>query len=204
MAGGTITLNGSNWSNSGTIQCSSGTSLNLNGTWSNSGTLSIGNSSTVTITGSLTQTAGTLTLASGSGLTTTTAITLQGGTLSGLGTITGDVLNTGSNVIVGDSGATVGILTITGNYTQGSGGTLSIKIGGAMAGTQYDQLAVGGTATLDGTLNVTLIDGFTPNSGDTFQPLSSTAESGTFASLTGDGTMFTDSYATGGVTLTEN
>ena len=203
-AGGTISLNGSNWSNTGTIQCSSGTSLYLNGTWSNSGNLSIGNSSTVTVNGSLTQTAGTLTLASGSGLTTTTGIVLQGGTLSGLGTTTGDVLNTGGNVIVGDSGTTVGILTITGNYTQGPGGTLSIKIGGATAGTQYDQLAVGGTATLDGTLNVTLIDGFTPNSGDTFQLLTSTAESGTFASLTGDGTMFTDSYATGGVTLTEN
>jgi hypothetical protein len=63
---------------------------------------------------------------------------------------------------------------------------------------------VGGTATLDGTLNVTLIGGFMPNSGDTFQPLSSTAENGVFASLTGDGTMFTDSYAAGGVTLTKN
>jgi hypothetical protein len=95
-------------------------------------------------------------------------------------------------------------LTITGNYTQGSGGTLSVKIGGATAGTQYDQLAVGGTATLNGTLNVSLLGGFTPNSGEMFQPLTSTAESGTFASLTGDGTMFTDSYAAGGATLTKN
>jgi hypothetical protein len=98
----------------------------------------------------------------------------------------------------------VGILTITGNYTQGSGGTLSDKIGGATPGTQYDQLAVGGTATLDGTLNVTLIGGFTPNSGDTFQPLACTAESGNFASLTGGETGFKDSYAAGGVTLTKN
>jgi hypothetical protein len=141
-AGGTISLAG--FSNSGTIQCSSGSTLILQGTCSNSGTLSIGNSSTVTITGSLTQTAGTLTLASGSGLTTTTGINLQGGTLSGMGTITGDLLNTGGNVIVGDSGTTVGILTITGNYTQGSGGTLSIKLGGATAGSAYDQLVVGG------------------------------------------------------------
>jgi hypothetical protein len=123
--------------------------------------------------------------------------------LSGLGTITGSVTNTGGNVIVGDNGTTVGILTITGNYTQGSGGTLSIKIGGATAGTQYDWLVVGGTATLDGTLNVTLIGGFTPNSGDTFQPLTSSAESGMFASLTGDGPMFTDSYGASGVTLTK-
>jgi hypothetical protein len=160
VAGGTITLSGTNWSNSGTIQASNGGSLTLQGTGSTSGTLSIGNSSTVTVTGSLTQTAGTLMLASGSSLTTATSLVLQGGILSGLGTITGNVMNTGGNVIVGDSGTTVGILTITGNYTQGPGGTLSVKIGGAMAGTQYDQLAVSGTATLDGTLNVTLIGGF--------------------------------------------
>jgi hypothetical protein len=204
VAGGTITLSGSNWSNSGTLQASNGGTLSLQGTGSNSGTLSIGNGSTVNVTGSLTQTAGTLMLASGSSLTTTTSLVLQGGILSGLGTITGDVTNTGGNVIVGDSGTSVGILTITGNYTQGPGGTLSVKIGGAMAGTQYDQLAVGGTATLNGTLNVTLIGGFTPNSGDTFQPLTSIAETGTFASLTGDGTMFADSYAAGGVTLTKS
>jgi hypothetical protein len=204
VAGGTITLTGTNWSNSGTIQASNGGSLTLQGTASTSGTLSIGNSSTVTVTGSLTQTAGTLTLASGSNLTTATALVLQGGTLSGLGTITGNVSNTGGNVIVGDSGTTVGILTITGNYTQMSGGTLSIKIGGATAGTQYDRLAVGGTAMLDGTLNVTLIAGFMPGSGAMFQPLTSIFEIGTFASLTGDGTMFTASYAAGAVTLTKN
>ncbi len=43
-------------------------------------------------------------------------------------------------------GASPGTLTITGDYTQTSAGTLAIEIGGVTAGTQFDQLAVSGVA----------------------------------------------------------
>ena len=50
-----------------------------------------------------------------------------------------------------------------------------------VAGTQYDQLRVGGSATLDGTLNVSLANGFTPADLDSFQVLTFGSRSGDFA-----------------------
>ena len=74
-----------------------------------------------------------------------------GGTLMGHGTIGGSVSN-GGNV---QPGGTVGILTVTGNYTQSSAGTLTIEITpAATAGTGYSQLSVGGTASLAGGLAI--------------------------------------------------
>ena len=46
-----------------------------------------------------------------------------------------------------------------------------IEVGGTTAGAEYDQLAVGGTATLDGTIDVVLIDDFQPQPGDVFDVL---------------------------------
>ncbi len=56
-------------------------------------------------------------------------------------------------------------------YTQQAGGTLQIEIGGLTAGTEYDQVNVSGLATLDGTLDIQLLDGFVPDEGDTFDIL---------------------------------
>ena len=51
------------------------------------------------------------------------------------------------------------MLRQTGWSTQGEDATLSIELGeGTTAGDQYDRLVVGGLASLDGTLNVALID----------------------------------------------
>src|SRR5207253_6719188 len=95
---------------------------------------------------------------------TTTVNIPSGKTLSGSGTLT---VNGGTNFSVTNSGTVApglspGILTISGNYTQNAGGSLNIEIGGLTVGTQYDQLVVTGNATLAGTLNATLINGFTP------------------------------------------
>ena len=46
--------------------------------------------------------------------------------------------------------------------------TLFIEIGGITPGSQYDRLTITGSASLDGTLNVSLINGFTPNGGQQF------------------------------------
>src|SRR4029079_10902366 len=65
-------------------------------------------------------------------------------------------------------------------------GELDIKIGGTTAGSEYDQLShilAGGGAQLGGTLNVSLINSFSPQQGDVFQILTATSGiSGTFAS----------------------
>jgi hypothetical protein len=81
----------------------------------------------------------------------------QEGTCGGTGTIFGS-LNNDATVAPGNS---PGILTVDGNYTQGASGTLALEIGGLVPGEEHDKLVVTGTATLAGTLDVSLINGFT-------------------------------------------
>ena len=67
----------------------------------------------------------------------------DGGLLRGIGLIVGDVLNNGTVA----PGTSPGVLTIDGNYTQTSNGTLEIEPG--------DFLSISGNADLDGTLAYT-------------------------------------------------
>ena len=62
-----------------------------------------------------------------------------------------------------------GTLIVEGNYTQESTGTLGIGLGGLTAGTQFGQLIINGTATLDGTLNISLINGYAPALGNSYE-----------------------------------
>jgi hypothetical protein len=62
-------------------------------------------------------------------------------------------------------------------------------------------LSIGGTATLDGTLTVVLINGYTPPSGTSYRVLTFGAVNGTFATLDGDGPLFTPTYNSGDLTL---
>jgi hypothetical protein len=78
------------------------------------------------------------------------------------------------------------VLTIRGDYTQAAIGTLSLGIGGPQAGTDYSQLVVNGLATLDGTLQVNLVNSYQPHPGDRFHPLLFTQGQGTFARYAGD------------------
>jgi fibronectin-binding autotransporter adhesin len=93
------------------------------------------------------------------------ALTLTGGTLQGTGTVNGAVVNTSGTVSPGD--ATPGLLTVAGNYSQGSGATLAIALASSSV---FGQLAVQGAA-LDGTLTLTDAGGFTPSQAGTFQIL---------------------------------
>lgn len=90
------------------------------------------------------------------------------GVVGGSGRINGRLNNnTGGTVAPGTS---AGTLTVTGIYAQAAGSSLAMEIGGTAAGT-FDKLAVLGTALLNGTLNVSLINGFIPAPTDTFQIL---------------------------------
>lgn len=138
-----------------------------------------------------TQTAGTTTLNSGSSIALTApgAVALQGGTLRGVGTITGgDVNNTGGTVAPGTS---PGTLTFAANYTQGASGTLAAEVQGAAPGTGHDQLVVGGTASLGGTLAIAT-SAFTPTANQQFKVLDapappSPAVSGSFSTVQAGG-----------------
>ena len=82
-------------------------------------------------------------------------------------------------------GSSPGILTVSGNYTQTGAGVLNIELAGPIAGTQYDQLIVSGTATLAGNLNLILLNGFVPGPNDGIQILSAGSIVGDFGSISG-------------------
>jgi RHS repeat-associated protein len=163
-AGGTLTIqNGANFNSAA---------------FDNAGTLTVGTGDTFTSTGDYTD--GGTTVDNGALAANNMVTVSSGGALSGDGSINAGVVNNGQ-VTPGDS---PGILTISGSYTQGAGATLNIEVGGTTAGTQFDQLDVTGAATLNGTLNVTLINGFGPQSPQTFQFLNFNSLSGAFSTTT--------------------
>jgi hypothetical protein len=92
-----------------------------------------------------------------------------------------------SNAALVSPGASPGQLTISGSYTQTSVGALNVEIGGLTAETEFDRLAISGSATLSGTLNVSLINGFLPNPGDSFQIMTFASRSGSFTTINGLG-----------------
>jgi hypothetical protein len=165
-------------SNSGSVTLQQG-ALGLN-TATNSGTVTVSAGTTLGI-GSYTQSAGS-TILNGAAINGG-SLGINGGSLVGSGTINVNVTS-GGQVIPGGIGA-AGTLTINGNYTQTATGALDIDIGGTTAGSQYDQLAVSGTAALGGTLNVATIGTFAPAFGNTFQVLTFGSSSGNFATYIG-------------------
>ncbi|MFK2879179.1 autotransporter-associated beta strand repeat-containing protein [Rhodanobacter hydrolyticus] len=99
----------------------------------------------------------------------------SGATLRGHGSIGGNVVNNGTVW----PGGSIGTLTIAGNYTQASNATLDIEVGATAA----SELKVGGTATLAGTLALT-VDAGTYTQGQQFTLLSAGSVNGTFGTTT--------------------
>lgn len=107
-------------------------------------------------------------------------LTLTSGSLEGRGTLVGNV--SGGGII--QPGLPAGTLQVTGNVTRSSAADLSIDIGGTVAGTEHDVLSIGGSAALNGSLSIALIDGFVPSGGEAFEIVTSTGTiSGNFGSI---------------------
>jgi hypothetical protein len=60
---------------------------------------------------------------------------------------------------------------------------LQIELGGRNAQSEFDRLSVSGDVSLAGTLQISLINGFTPTLGDSFDILDWGTLSGTFSTL---------------------
>ena len=174
------TFGGATLANEGTIAADSvGKTLALNNSViANAGEVAVSAAATLSVGGSLTQTAGHTAVDGTLSLAQTFA--LQGGSLTGSGSIVGSVDNSGGSVGPGDS---PGLLSITGSYNQQAGGLFDVELGGSMAGLNYDQLDVTGAATLAGSIDVGLVNGFRPNVGDQFDVMLRGSGSGTFANL---------------------
>ncbi|MFT7514588.1 MAG: hypothetical protein ACI9QL_003810, partial [Candidatus Omnitrophota bacterium] len=158
-------------------------------------------------------------------ITLTNAVWTQNQTVTNAGTFTIDGTNlnkgirtfTQTGTLIARNGSSVtgaftndgllevdGTLTINGNFTQTISGSLDIDIDGSAPSTDYDVLAITGSASLSGTLNLTT--GFTALLNDTFDILTYTSLSGTFDTVNGidlgAGLQYDLDYGVGDLTLT--
>ena len=150
--------------------------LTTPGALANAGQTRMESGGTLIVNGAYNQLGGSLTLDSGA-LQATGGANITAGTAGGNGTITANTINAGSL----RPGLSPGLLNVNGDYTQTTGGSMEIEIGGLPPGIGgYDRLAVTGTATLAGTLTVSLYGGFQPEVGDTFDIVTAGTVTGAF------------------------
>ena len=190
---GTLTLTGTNTYtggttiNGGTLQLGNGgTTGSITGNVIDNGTLAFDRSDVYTFSGVISGTGAVEQIGTGTtvltgtntytGMTTVDSGTLivngsiastetlvgPAGVLGGTGVIGGNLVNNG----IVSPGAPVGTLTVSGNYTQNPSGTLRIQIAGLAPG-QFGLLAVGGHASLAGTLQLNALNGFKLQVGNT-------------------------------------
>jgi T5SS/PEP-CTERM-associated repeat protein/autotransporter-associated beta strand protein len=98
------------------------------------------------------------------------ALDMQGGLLH-VDTFTGNLVNDAGTMAPGHS---IGATAVTGSYAQHEDARLEIEIGGVAPG-QWDTLAVGGNAILNGAIEVKLVDGFEPVLGNSFTIITTNA-----------------------------
>jgi hypothetical protein len=71
-------------------------------------------------------------------------------------------------------------LQVNGDYTQAAGTTLRVA---AAANNVNSELSVQGTATLNGTLDLVLVNGYVPQKGDALTVLGYAGRNGVFAAM---------------------
>ncbi|TVR55499.1 MAG: hypothetical protein EA425_00635, partial [Puniceicoccaceae bacterium] len=173
----------SDFENFGSLLVRQNTSFpNSNTSVINHGTVTIDDDLTLTINGTYTQEAGQ-TLLNNATLDSSGPVVINGGSLEGTGTVDASLDNAGSLI----PGASPGRLAITGAYTQQAAGNLAVEVAGFTPETEHDLVAVTGSATLAGSIEVTLLDGFQPEFGDTFTILTAASVNGAFDDWNGAG-----------------
>ena len=173
LSGGRLTVSGATANGSTTLNHTG--SITING-----GTFN---------TGGLTNNSGTLSFISGTlGITGTSGLTIgSSGPLGNNVTLgSGQTLNVTNTTTIDAAGAlTLNAGTLnSGSMTLNSTSTLGIGLGGTTRGSQYGDVVASGNASLAGTLNVSVFNGFTLAAGNRFDILDWGTHSGTFASVT--------------------
>ncbi len=167
---GSFILNGVTLTNNGSFNVDAANTLSLSAVASifdNQNNFNVNTDTVISGLGAFQQNAGQLLLSNAT--LTIPSLTLGGGALAGNGTVIGDVINSGGAVQPGGAGA-IGTLNITGNFSQGAGGSIVIDIlnNTDVAGTGYDLLAMKGQADLSGALTLLASGGYKVTSNDTF------------------------------------
>jgi len=109
----------------------------------------------------------------------------QGGTFTNNGTVGCNgtmVMNRFMNGGIISPGLSPGTITITGDYEPTSTATHNFEIGGT-AVNSFDRINISGNAILNGTLNVSLINSFTPSGTHDIVIFSASSITGTFSSV---------------------
>ena len=176
---------------------------------------------TADVFGDVTNSAGARIVTSGAGSVTTfyddvihngleiftgaSASTVFFGSQSGAGPFTG----TGTVYFIGDlrPGNSPASVLYEGDLVFGGTSSLTLEIGGLLSGAQYDHLNIGGALHADGDLVLTLLGGFTPQLGDTFDLFDVGTFAGDFDSISapalggGNAWDFSALKTTGSVTV---
>jgi hypothetical protein len=113
--------------------------------------------------------------------------TVQGTSAAQPLTLTGWIKGVGSfnNVVFSgtyDPGFSPTLATV-GSVSFGPANVLNVELGGTARGSQYDAVIASGNLTLGGSLQVSLINNFSPGLGNSFDILDWAARSGTFSSM---------------------
>ena len=150
----------------------------VDGIAENRGTMSIRDGATVAA-GAYEQYEGTTTIDAATLGAAGSANEIHGGTLTGIGSIGGALhILTGGTLDIGLAADTTAALDVAGNATFG--GTWLVEIAG-LAAADFDRVLAGGVVTAGGTLEVSLLGGFSPVVGDVFDIALGTGAGGAFA-----------------------
>ena len=99
----------------------------------------------------------------------------SGSILSGTGSLSNVTVNSGGTLSPGNP---PGVLHLSGNLVLAASAAMDYELGAAGSG--YEPFDLSGLATLNGTLNVSLLNGFTPSAGQSFDLIHG-ATTGSFA-----------------------
>ncbi|MBI3416427.1 MAG: Ig-like domain-containing protein [Verrucomicrobia bacterium] len=122
----------------------------------------------------------TLTLGFGSFTNGGTLLANASGVVSNIANarFTGVMVNTG--VVWADAS---GLISLNGDFQQTAAGTLMLDLAGTQPGVTHGQLRVNGKVALAGTLDISLVGGYQPVTGDAFDVMKWSSYTGTFSPL---------------------
>ena len=102
------------------------------------------------------------------------------------GALAGNGISGGGAVFIeGDTrpGFSPAVMAFGGDVTCGPQSSWAIELGGTKPGVEYDRITVAGRLSLNGTLNVSLLNGFSPKAGMAFDLWDAGAVDGQFAAV---------------------
>ncbi len=169
LSGGTVAS--ADATNSGLLDVLTDSEIDpgVGGTFVNIGTIEIQDAVVLTLDNAALVNSGTIGIGDGASISMTTAASIQNA---------GGIINIGTGF---------GVATADGDISFDLTSRLLTDLGGTTAGTEHDQLAVTGTLTLGGTLDVSEVGTFSVGDGNSFQIIDTSAGTlaGSFDSVTG-------------------